>query len=204
MVLIGKEEGRRGMYFPEDMTFQYFFFDTCPGYFLQALPVALLAGMIYGLLRRRWEPRLTWGQLGLRSLFVCYLGGLVVLTLLIRPLGILYYWLFYRADSGMTLRWFSFEYYLRPDTFYRMGGENIGNIAMYLPFGFLYPLSREGSNWRRTVLAGAAVSLTIELLQPIFGRSFDINDIILNTFGAAISATVLFGMRRLFRGSRKG
>lgn len=191
------------MYFPEDMTFQYFFFDTYPGYFLQALPVALLAGMIYGLLRRRREPRLTWGQLGVRSLFVCYLGGLVALTLLIRPLGILYYWLFYRADSGMTLRWFTFEYYLRPDTFYRMGGENIGNIAMYLPFGSLYPLSREGSNWRRTVLAGAAVSLTIELLQPIFGRSFDINDIILNTFGAAISATVLFGMRRLCRGSRK-
>ena len=23
------------MYFPEDMTFQYFFFDTYPGYFLQ-------------------------------------------------------------------------------------------------------------------------------------------------------------------------
>ena len=32
------------MYFPSDMNFQYFFFDTYPGYFLQALPVALIAG----------------------------------------------------------------------------------------------------------------------------------------------------------------
>lgn len=32
------------MYFPENMTAAYFFFDTYPGYFLQALPIALLAG----------------------------------------------------------------------------------------------------------------------------------------------------------------
>lgn len=32
------------MYFPEDMNFQYFFFDTYIGYFLQALPIALVAG----------------------------------------------------------------------------------------------------------------------------------------------------------------
>ena len=35
------------MYFPSNMTFQYFFFDTYPGYFLQALPIALIAGIIY-------------------------------------------------------------------------------------------------------------------------------------------------------------
>ena len=69
------------MYFPRDMTFQYFFFDTYPGYFLQALPVALLAGLVYALLRRRRPPRLSAGQLVLSSLFVCYLAGLLVLTL---------------------------------------------------------------------------------------------------------------------------
>ena len=30
------------MYFPKDMNFQYFFFDTYIGYFLQALPIALI------------------------------------------------------------------------------------------------------------------------------------------------------------------
>ena len=41
------------MYFPEDMTFQYFFFDTYIGYFLQALPFALLVGAICGIIRYR-------------------------------------------------------------------------------------------------------------------------------------------------------
>ena len=31
------------MYFPDNMTWQYFFLDTYPGYFLQLLPLALLA-----------------------------------------------------------------------------------------------------------------------------------------------------------------
>ena len=35
------------MYFPDNMTWQYFFFDTYPGYFLQLLPPALLAGAVY-------------------------------------------------------------------------------------------------------------------------------------------------------------
>ena len=39
------------MYFPSDMTFQYFFFDTYPGYFLQVLPIALIVGIIYGVIK---------------------------------------------------------------------------------------------------------------------------------------------------------
>ena len=34
------------MYFPENMNFQYFFFATYIGYFLEALPFALIAGTI--------------------------------------------------------------------------------------------------------------------------------------------------------------
>ncbi len=37
------------MYFPSDMNFQYFFFSTYPGFFLQGLPIALMAGII------QWE-----------------------------------------------------------------------------------------------------------------------------------------------------
>ena len=41
------------MHFPEDMNFQYFFFDTYIGYFLQALPIALIVGAIFGIIRFR-------------------------------------------------------------------------------------------------------------------------------------------------------
>lgn len=45
------------MYFPQDMNFQYFFFSTYPGYFLQALPFALTAGIIYIVYQKRenWQ-----------------------------------------------------------------------------------------------------------------------------------------------------
>ena len=35
------------MYFPKNMNFQYLFFDTYIGYFLQALPISFLVGIIY-------------------------------------------------------------------------------------------------------------------------------------------------------------
>ena len=44
------------------MTFQYFFFATVPGYFLQALPFALAAGVWYALRLHKKEPALPGGQ----------------------------------------------------------------------------------------------------------------------------------------------
>ena len=41
------------MYFPENMTAAYFFFDTYPGYFLQALPIALLIGGLWAFRLRK-------------------------------------------------------------------------------------------------------------------------------------------------------
>ncbi len=35
------------MYFLDDMNFQYFFFSTYLGFFLQAFPVALIAGVVF-------------------------------------------------------------------------------------------------------------------------------------------------------------
>jgi len=126
------------------------------------------------------------------------MAGLVTLTLLLRPLGALYYRLFYHRESGMNINWFTFEYYLVPDTFFRMSGENIGNFFLYLPFGFLYPLFRKETSWKRTVLSGMETSLAIELLQPIFGRSFDVNDVILNSLGAIFSASAFFVGKSVF------
>lgn len=41
------------MYFPSDMNFQYFFFDTYIGYFLQALPISLIVSVLYGIIKVR-------------------------------------------------------------------------------------------------------------------------------------------------------
>lgn len=61
----------------------------------------------------------------------------------------------------------------------------IGNTAMFIPLGIVWPcvFSRLNSHWK-VIMAGFGVSLTIEILQlPFFDRATDIDDLILNTLG---------------------
>ena len=188
------------MYFPEDMTFQYFFFDTYPGYFLQVLPFALAAGGLYVFCHTRRDRRIPIGQAVSSALFICYLVALLCLTLLHTLIGSMYYELFYHMDSGNRIPWFTFEFYLIPDSWHNLSSESIGNILLFLPFGILYPLFRKDSGWIRTLLFGIGISLAIELHQPVFGRSFDINDIILNEIGVLVSTALYYGCRLLVTG----
>ena len=64
------------------------------------------------------------------------------------------------------------------------------NIIMFMTYGFLYPFVMEKSiqkNCRRTILSAFILSVCIEIFQYIsaFGHC-DIDDVILNTVGAAI------------------
>ena len=179
------------------MTPQYFFFDTYIGYFLQVLPAALLAGLLWGIrrfARDRSSPvsRKLWA-----ALFAAYLTGLLCLTLFRKPIGDLWYFLLYRQPSGSVYRWFGGSFNLVPDFFTRFSRENLGNLLMYLPFGFLHPLSRDHAGWRDTLWAGLVLILAIALVQPVVGRSFDANDVILNFTGVLLS-TGLFQLIRHF------
>ena len=182
------------MHFPSDMTFQYFFFDTYPGYFLQLLPLALLAGAAYAAVRLRREGRGETRRVLLASLFVCYLTGLLGVTLFLRLISIGWYMLLYHSSGGMSVHWLEgcFDFALGLD----LGAENLFNLLLFLPFGVLYPLFRRGSSWRRTALTGFGLCLGIELLQPVFGRSFDMNDILLNGLGILASTALCHAVRR--------
>lgn len=66
----------------------------------------------------------------------------------------------------------------------------IGNIALFIPFGFLitdtvYEKAKK-CNIFITTLIGFITSLTTELIQMNIGRSFDIDDIILNILGTIL------------------
>ncbi len=185
------------MYFPNDMTFQYFFLDTYIGYFLQALPIALLVGGGYGFFRFRADRTTPLFRKFCACLFVCYLTGLLCLVIGLDIMGIAWYRLLYRMEPGTSIGWFSGEFDLMPDFFRHISGEGIGNFLMFLPFGVLFPLSREACTWNKTVCAGVITVFLIELFQPIVGRSFDTNDIILNTLGIAVSASAFFAFRKL-------
>ena len=64
----------------------------------------------------------------------------------------------------------------------------IGNVAAFMPFGFFLPIiSRRSKKWYNTVMLGFGFSLMLETLQLIFMvGSFDVDDMQLNTLGAAL------------------
>lgn len=97
----------------------------------------------------------------------------------------------------MEFRFFEWNYDFRPNPeTYLRNAERIVNFLMYLPFGVIYPLATKCKSWLRTVAAGFLCSVIIELLQPVIGRAFDIDDVVLNTAGAAVAAVLFFVVAR--------
>lgn len=64
----------------------------------------------------------------------------------------------------------------------------LGNIIWFVPFGlFVKRIGRQ--SFAKTVLFGFCLSLTIEVLQYVFGTGYsELDDLVLNTLGAAVGA----------------
>ena len=71
----------------------------------------------------------------------------------------------------------------------------LGNIVMFLPFGFFAALLWRGYTWRRALVTGLGITGLIECWQLCVGRAFDIDDIWLNTLGVLCG----YGLWRLVR-----
>ena len=80
----------------------------------------------------------------------------------------------------------------------------IGNTAMFIPLGIVWPAVFKKLNTHgKVIFAGVGVSLTIEVLQlPFFGRSTDIDDLILNTLGFLIGYGIYLLVRKLRKGRK--
>lgn len=63
----------------------------------------------------------------------------------------------------------------------------VGNVAAFVPFGFFLPIiSRRSKKWYNTVMFGFFFSLILETMQLVWRvGSFDVDDMFLNTLGAA-------------------
>lgn len=60
----------------------------------------------------------------------------------------------------------------------------VGNILLFVPFGLIISLYVKPGKFYSPVLISLLVSITIEFVQLNIGRSFDVDDILLNTIGA--------------------
>lgn len=159
-------------------------------YLVQMLPGVLAALALYGCLYR-WRrqrlkataldsPRLREAAL---ALFWMFCGGMAMLTL--TPWGF---------NLIQVLRWGWRE------PFFQLGDVNLipfqtfslsgvllytllGNVIMFLPFGFFPALLWRGCTWKRVLVTGLCVTGFIECWQLLVGRAFDIDDLMLNTLG---------------------
>ena len=76
----------------------------------------------------------------------------------------------------------------------------LGNIAIFVPLGFIEPMASRERSFLGTILDGFAVSFLVEIFQFVskVGR-FDVDDLILNTLGVAIGYMVFGICNRLRR-----
>lgn len=79
----------------------------------------------------------------------------------------------------------------------------VGNIVMFMPFGFFLPFMTGNLNRKNAFVIAAAVPLVIELLQFILGRSFDIDDLICNFLGIIIGFFIAYGIKKVGRSFAK-
>ena len=116
------------------------------------------------------------------ALFWAYCGGMAVLTLVPQPgyvtAALMGHTAPYFDVSGLSRR-VSLIPFSQLDSLFNI----LGNIVMFLPFGFFAALLWRGFGWRRSVLLSFAVTAFIECWQLFVGRRFDVDDMIFNALG---------------------
>jgi glycopeptide antibiotics resistance protein len=180
------------------------------GYFLQVVPITIFVGIVYCVIRliliKKKDKPILWGKEFVRLIFVCYVTGLF--NLLVMPAN---FWLF--VMDGIAFGWWSEipsifsigEFNFIPSIIQWMQGNLsigswvkhmlIGNIAMFMPLGFLLPFVTEKISKKNIWKIAIFVPLAAELLQLVLGRSFDIDDLICNFVGIVIGFLIA---KRLF------
>ncbi len=137
--------------------------------------------------RRMTDRKVSSGlfrEIGL-LLFAVYTGGMAAITL-VPEVG----WLHTGLTRGRWYPYWDFDPnqlpnrinllpFSMPDSPFMI----VGNVAMFVPFGFFAALLWRRYNWKRALGTGLGITLFIECWQVCVGRIFDIDDIILNTLG---------------------
>ena len=180
----------------------YLLFDSRLSYFFQVLPFSVLIGIVYIIirfhsLRKKLSLKPNIGRETSKVLFVCYIAGL--LALVCTPPNFwtaIWFNLIHHHPKMELSPLFHGGFNFKPSLFRYIRGTltggswaafmQFGNALLFLPFGFLLPFCIKKVKAHRIIGIAFISSLAIELIQPIISRSFDVDDLINNTLGAAI------------------
>lgn len=73
----------------------------------------------------------------------------------------------------------------------------VGNILLYMPFGLFVTAYLNSNKIFPTILLTIISSVSIEFVQLLIGRVFDVDDIILNVFGGFIGGVLFVFLDKL-------
>jgi glycopeptide antibiotics resistance protein len=159
------------------------------------VPVVALVRIMGNLIRKKRGLGTTpWHEAG-AGIFFLYITAVINTT--VPPVSFLYG---LRLQSTVNLIPFhGISIILRQNDTRYLLLNIIGNIVMFIPFGFFTPLLWDRARRFITVITGGFIfSLLIEFLQFFISRGTDIDDLILNTAGTMIGYLLYAGFRRLF------
>ncbi len=185
---------------------------------IQFSPFMLLAGVLYSVIRLGYL--FAAGKKGngagaelLRLCFVCYIFALLALVWV--PEG---FWdgVWSFIESGeiphTDFKLFSGDYSSRNLILHCLKGDFEGvirekypiaaNVLMFVPLGALLPLVFKRVKPIYSVFICLAVTCVIEVVQPVVGRTGDLDDIIANFLGGilgAVTAKIILQLRKIRR-----
>ena len=120
--------------------------------------------------------------------------------------AIIYMLLLYQMVTRVDLNYMSgvnvvpFREIMRYDIHSQMFYYNVlGNIALFIPFGYIIAAYIKPKKMWSNLLIALIVSTTIEFVQLRIGRSFDIDDIMLNVVGSLIGFLIYIALSAIIR-----
>lgn len=101
--------------------------------------------------------------------------------------------------SWSTNNFIPFREILRYNMGSRLFFKNvIGNMVLFLPYGFFISLSLKEENPKIVLVLTLITSFAIEIVQLIIGRVFDIDDIMLNVFGGYLGFLIYYFSKKIW------
>ena len=94
----------------------------------------------------------------------------------------------YQDDvSWATNNFVPFKEIFRYDIGSRLFFKNVlGNMVMFLPFGFFISYYLDSDNIKIPLFLTVIASISVEVVQMLIGRVFDVDDILLNILGGVL------------------
>lgn len=131
------------------------------------------------------------------SIFMCY--GIAAVYILVLAKLVLFKYGLTNEFRGISFIPFSFliDFVKGNSNLADMLKNALGNVGVFIPLGILVPVLFNKFNLKMSILIGMFTSIWIEIFQYITGLGLtDIDDVILNTTGAAIGVFLYFKISR--------